>query len=545
MIRRIVFIVAALLAILLLSSNPQARVFFTGSNPALTVFAFPQDILLMPGETVYWYGSYQHFPWWGDIDEPENRPNKQYILTGEKTTQWSHDQAINQFVNMVGFSKYLRDSSKVRFDLDYTSNRLKADAASSAVDTARYSYWERHAIRDIYLTSMLATHYKNVPIGIKIGLGVEMTSQPDLEYFRFSGNSAGRSNRLLWGWNGNNYSEQDEYNLGSLFRFDAQLAATLTRLKVGGRLRLYNGTLDHYQWDGALDNYVPYPNKIRNITGRIYGIYNWYEQEKFKFNTTVLTRYTYVDSAGLDKQNHDIETGNVQKAKTFVFQINPNVNIYPWRYPMTYIDAAILCNYSSTNYDHLQPFNVGNGEKPGFVTSHYGTFEDYSWERYSFAREHFFELALDVNAAIPVIGMKDQTVALGVTMFLWRRYKWLDKYFGSTNQLDNDISFTIKNIRENLERETWLNSVINIIYRRGKYNFRLDIGQPLIYSLTPRTRLTDGLGNHIIYEKTRENMWLSQSGLKIGLFVSTSLENFLSYRIFHRSAKPESTSGNP
>jgi hypothetical protein len=134
--------------------------------------------------------------------------------------------------------------------------------------------------------------------------------------------------------------------------------------------------------------------------------------------------------------------------------------------------------------------------------------------------------------------MKDQSVALGATMFLWRRYKWFDKYFGRTNELSNDLSFTIEKMRKNLDTETWLNSILNIIYRRGKYLFRLDIGQPLIYSLTPRTRLTDGTGDHVLFEKTRYNMWLSQSGMKIGLFVSTDLETFKSYRIWHTFDKP-------
>ena len=38
--------------------------------------------------------------------------------------------------------------------------------------------------------------------------------------------------------------------------------------------------------------------------------------------------------------------------------------------------------------------------------------------------------------------------------------------------------------------------------------------------------------DRVVYEKTRYNQWLSQSGMKIGLFVSTSLDNFLSYRIW-------------
>jgi hypothetical protein len=501
------------------------RVFLTGSNPALTVFAFPQDILLMPGETVFYYGSYQILPWWGDIDEPENKPNKKYALTGEKTDEWRHNQSINQFTNLVGFTKFISDSSKVRFDLDYTSSHLRADASGSGnAQGPSYTYHESHAIRNFYLNSVLATHYNGVPIGAKIGLGVEITSKPDVEHFI---NDGQRSAELLWGWDGENYWTQDNYNLGSLFRFDAQLAATLRRGKLGGRFRLYHGTLDRYDWNGGQNR----PDKINNRTLRLYGIYNWYEQNKFKFNTTVLSRYTYVDSIGVSAANQANETGEVQKAKQFVFQINPNVNIYPWPYPMTYIDAAILCNFSHTTYDHVQNYYVGGGMQEGHINTGIWSDDDYSWERFSWAKENFFELAFDVNATVPIIGMKNQNVALGITMFLWQRYKWLTKYFGKTNVLPNDLAFSIEKVRHNLDKETWLNSIVNIIYRRDKYMFRLDIGQPIIYSQTPRTRITDGAGN-IIYEMTRDKMWLSQSGIKVGLFVSTSLENFRSYRLW-------------
>jgi hypothetical protein len=523
-VHRCVLTLTILLLLCIGIGPTEARVFFTGSNPNLTVFAFPQDILLMPGEMVFYYGGYQVFPWWGDIDEPDNKPSKKYALTGEKTDEWSHDQSINQFDNMVGFTRYLSDSSKLRFDFDYLSSHLNADA-----EYPDYTYHERHAIRDFYLNSMLATHYKGIPIGMKVGLGVEMTSKPDLEHFLANGQ---RSSLFLWGWDGEQSYTQDNFNLGNLFRFDAQMAATFPRYKIGGRFRLYHGTLDKYRWNNDSSRYTITPNKINNLTGRVYGIYNWFEREKFKFNTTILTRYTYVDSIQVIPGNTSIETGDVQKAKTFVFQINPNVNIYPWPYPMTYIDAAILCNYSHTNYDHVGNWYVGGGMQEGYINSGIWSEEDYSWENFSYARENFFELALDVNAAVPVIGMKDQSVSLGITMFIWRRYKWFDKFFGKTDVLSNDLAFSIEKIRQNLDKETWLNSIINIFYRRGKYLFRLDIGQPLIYSQLPRTRITDGTGDHIIYEKTRENMWLSQSGMKVGFFVSTSLENFRSYRLW-------------
>ena len=76
--------------LLLLAVNPlSARIFFVGSNPFLTVFAYPQDIFKVPQDFAYYYLTYQRLPWWGDIDEPTNKPNDDYISAGEKLSETS------------------------------------------------------------------------------------------------------------------------------------------------------------------------------------------------------------------------------------------------------------------------------------------------------------------------------------------------------------------------------------------------------------------------------------------------------------------------
>jgi hypothetical protein len=202
---------------------------------------------------------------------------------------------------------------------------------------------------------------------------------------------------------------------------------------------------------------------------------------------------------------------------------------------MTYVDAAILLNYQHMKYDYVEQQSVGGGRKEAHVGTNVYFGEDYSWENYSYGRENLIEAALDINAAIPVYGNKNQTVALGLTLLLWTHFKWMNKYYGKTNISASDDWFTVENIRKNFDHETWLNSAFNIIYRRGEYLFRLDIGQPLIYSITPKTTITDASGKNVLYQKSKESMWVSQSDMKIGIFVSTSLENFKSYRIFDRA----------
>ncbi|MBN1757102.1 MAG: hypothetical protein JW863_02225 [Chitinispirillaceae bacterium] len=500
-----------------------ARVFFTGSNPVLSSIALPQDLLLIPGgDKISFYSAWQGFPWWGDIDQPEERPYKQYAQTGERTEDGEHYTSINQFEERMTVSRWHNERLRTSYNLHYTADHLSAKA--TGLDDAgdpTYTYNERNAIREVNFKAMLATYYKSTPIGFSLGLGGVSTSAPRLDHKRYSGSTVTSSNLLLWGWRTGSAEPlpQEEFAIGSLFKGDAQVAATLGNHKIGSHFRLYAGTLDDYNWNGSND-YDINLKKIHNYTVRLYGLYNWFRMEKFRFNTTVLTRYTFVDSINVRKDNPRSEIAT-EKAKVFVLQVNPNVNIFPWKFPMSYIDAALLCNYQFTRYDYLLPNNDYHWSTIGW------DIEEYSWEQCSYYNENFFELALDVFASIPVFGMRDRSAGITVSTLVWRRYKWKNKYFGDMENGD----FRIDEIRRSFDKETWLNLVLGLMYRQGSFMYRLDIGQPLIYSLTPRTGKYNGNGD-LIEGKYSEKMWLSQSGFKIGFFVSTDLTNLIRYRPF-------------
>ena len=543
----------------------QARIFFAGSNPQMTVFAFPQDIRLIPQDFAFLYTVYQRSPWWGDIDQPDLRPSTTYLLTGEKygvkgsADYFFHNASVYNWKNTLGFTKTLTPLLKLRFDLDYAlmpfRNRAEGALGAGSGNALRFSYSDALSNHDIYLTSYLATLWREIPLGFKFGMGMWSATAPRLEWNITENGTTYSADRHLWAWStmqggrifGNYDGEeharyQDNYTIGSLYRFDLQAAATVDRLKFGGRLRYNAGSLEQFAWDngtsasaadpaaqydlaGAYTNTVA--KKISEKTIRVYGNYHWIQQEKFNFSTLVLSRYTVNDSTGVLPQNTAITNGMDEKSRTFVFQINPNVNIYPWSNKFTFIDLAILCNYSHMNYDFTQEIGVSGGQKRGYVGTSVVFDEDYPWYDFSYARQNFFEVAFDANPTFPVYGSKEQSVALSLSLLLWTRLKWLNKYYGDSRVTGSDLTFDIRNIRKNFEREVWLNTNLNIIYRRSPYTFRLMLGQPLIYSLTPVTRIYDGAGTTIQYELKHENMWVSQSGAQIGLFVSTSLDDLL------------------
>lgn len=528
---------------LILVTEIQGRVFLVGSNPSLTLLAFPQDLLKFQNDYAFYFLTYENKPWWSDVDDPPNkpvnesanRPNNTYLATGESIVDengntFKHKSSINAIQNNLGFGYTLKNLIKTRFDLRYSAWAMHSDA-SGKVGSSQFTYKEHNSFHEIYLNSIFAKNIRTIPVGIKIGLGGIGTTEPKLET---SGNI--EDNRLYWGWSASDGRgilpelahalEQDQYSLGPLFEIDLQAGATFPQLALGGRFRYNFGDLDTYNYDTAARDYIQNEaNKIRNTTYRLYGNYIWSEGERYRFATLVLTRYTSLDTTQHAVDNNDVESGHVRESKNFILQINPNISLYPWRTRQTYIDAAILINYSFMHFNHDYPYWVAGGQKESHINSDVYIGNEYSWENCSYWNQNFFEIALDLNPVFPIYGNKDQSVAIGVMALLWTRFKWTNKYYGTNKISGSDIEFVKDNIRKNYDHETWLNSVINFIYRRNGFVYRLDVGEPLIYSLTPRTRVTDAKGKEVLYEKRNENMWVTQSGVKLGFFVTTGFDN--------------------
>jgi hypothetical protein len=528
---------------LMLVTQSQGRVFLVGSNPSLTLLAFPQDLVKFQNDYAFYYLTYENKPWWSDVDDPPNkpvnesatRPNNTYLATGENIVDedgnsFKHKSSINAIQNNLGIGYTLKHSIKARFDLRYSVWAMNSDASGS-VGSRHFTYEEHNSFHEIYLNSMFAKTINDIPVGIKIGLGGIGTTEPEL---KTSGDIG--DNQLYWGWSASDGAlilpelahalEQNQYSLGPLFELDLQAGATFPRLALGGRFRYNFGNIDTYNWSDSTNHYInDEANKISNTTYRLYGNHIWSEGEKYRFATLVLTRYTSLDTTQHAVGNVNVESGHVRELKNFVLQINPNISLYPWRTKQTYIDAAILINYSFMHFNHDYPYWVAGGQKKSHINSDVYIGDEYSWENCSYWNQNFFEIALDLNPVFPIYGNKDQSVAIGVMALIWTRFKWTNKYYGTNKISGSDIDFVTDNIRKNYDHETWLNSLINFIYRRNGIIYRLDVGQPLLYSLTPRTRITDANGKDVLYERRNENMWVSQSGVKLGLFVTTGFDN--------------------
>lgn len=532
------------------------RVFLVGSNPNLNILAFPQNILKFETDNAFFSTSYENKPWWGDVDDPPNkpmnesanRPNNTYISTGENIDMGDGNtfkckSGVNSFANTLGFNYTIKDSLKSRFDLRYSTWIQTAKASGTSANSS-FKYRGRNSFNEIYLSSILASYFKKTPVGLKLGIGMENATKPKLEFDVNNNGTETSYNTLYWAWSHTTHTGDidfldnelvharaiSEYSIGPLFELDLQTGATLPRFYLGGRFRINAGNLDTYNWITDENNYIRnQADKVRNLTGRLYGNYIWSEGEKYRLATLVLTRLTRLDTTRVDVNNPEARNGRVRKLTNFVLQVNPNISLYPWRTRQTYIDGAILINYSFMHFANERQVPVSGGQTRGYITTQTEAREEYSWDDCSYFNQNFFEIALDLNPVFPIYGNKDQSVAIGVMLLIWTRFNWTNKYYGRSIVNGSEVDFDVERIRKNYDHETWLNSFFNIVYRRDRWVYRLDISQPLIYSLAPRSRVVDEKSKDVLWESKTENMWVSQSGLKIGLFMTTGLDNVKSW----------------
>lgn len=542
----------------------EARIFFIGSNQYYSWFTFPQDILRFHGNFIYYYPSYQKSPWWGDIDEPNRKPNPTYTSTEEKvkysnSTFFNHEGKTRRVSNRAGLYYGLRENLVSLIDVEYALGILKNTSEGNFTNQddnsyIPYEYSLGNTINEIFLTSVLGFPIRSIPIGIKFGFGFEQTGLPDSEIKFTKSGTPYISSRMLWGWSRTGCNHifgprgtegdawfQNEYSCGPLFRFDIQGGATLPKVKLGTRFRYITGLQDQYAWVGSafttpdtivgsrfIGNYIKseWSKKSRDAMIRLYGNIFWKKHERYSLNTLVFLQYEGKTAFNALSDNLEVEDDAKQKMRNFIVEINPNMNVFPGS-KSSYIDIGLLLEYSFTRFENTYNRYInGGGEKEAFINTpvNIDAMEaEYYWERFSYANENFFDAGLDISTMFPLYGDAHKRLGLGFVLFANTKITWLNKYFGSNPANNADGDFSVAGLRKNYKHEIWFNSMMILYWAFSRYNFRLEVTEPLLYSLSPRTRVTDATGEVVKYEHSVKGTWSSINSVRIGLFVSYDL----------------------
>ena len=542
------------------------RLFFVGSNPQLSVIAYPQDVLLLNKDYISFQISYQSLPWWGDLDEPMNKPNDSYTSTEEninfvkddndtQNSYFKQYNSISSVKNRLNYFHKWEEKLSGLFTLSYDYNAMTGEASGNlrSLETGTpvyvpFSYSVSHPFHNYYLQGIFGFEFAGLPVGLKLGFGQDISMEPVHSFSFKTGGVDYSSKRLVWGWstaacshifgvkniNGDAWF-QNQYSIGPLSKLDVQLGTTFAFGKFGARFRYSSGIQEQYAWVAETTNTTLNANfkgdyqkqtwakKTDDFLYRIYGNIFWDKTENYSINTLFFLGLDSYTSHNALLENLQVQNNSRQTYSSIVVEANPNVNIYLG--PNFVFDAAILLEYVHTGYenlyDHWNPLIGGSKSAYWSTTAYRG--DEYWWENYSYAQENFFDAGLDVNLTIPLYGDASQSLGLGLNLFVNSKFTAISKYYGDNQNTTTDVVFNEVDVRDTFKREIWFNSVLMLIYRNDRITYRLELVEPLIYSLLSHTKVLDAKRSTLYYENEKNRNWAVQEGLLISLTVSYEL----------------------
>lgn len=536
-------------------SSANTRVYQIGSNPFYSWISYPQDVMQWGGNFMYYYPRYEQVPWWGDIDEPTNKPNATtYTTTGNKEIDgdayFEHSGKIHSIGNQLGYAHWFRENLVTSFDLDYDVDALRNRAEGKLTDEDNIShipfdYSLRHTINRLYLNGIMGFKVRYIPVGFKLRFGFENTLALKQDFYYTKNDQAYSSDRTVWGWStegcnhifGSRNAEGDawlqrEYAQGPMFMFDLQGGMTLPRVKLGTLFRYKFGHQDQYAWEmdenasTSLDSTFmgdyqksDMARKTRDATMLLYGNINWRKGKRYALNTFALLGYEGITSGDALSENLEIEDDAKEKARNVFVEFNPNINLLLGEH-FHYIDAALLLKYSYNRLNNTYERWVGGGTQETYWNTSVNGEDENIWERFSYANENFFDVGADISAMFPLVNMEARFLGFGFMLLFDTRFTFQTKYYGNNTDDGTEITFTVDNRRENFKREIWFNTALTLQYMRMPFHIRFEIYEPLLYSLMPRTRVTDDEGKEVFYEHKTQPLWLSQRGFGVGLYFS-------------------------
>jgi hypothetical protein len=558
---------AAWIVTLCLTASGQTRVASFGSNPYLSWNSFPQDISQWHGNFITFYPQYQKAPWWGDIDQPDNKPRATYTTTGSLVSDgpasFKESAKLHTSTNYLGYAYRPAPNLATSFDLDYTVNALRDrttgnfsnitrdPVTTAALDTTYIplDYRLANTFNALQLRATLGFAVREIPLGLRLNLGYE-NSLALRQQFTFSKDGhAYSTERALWGWStaGCNHifgvrgTEgdawlQNDYDIGPLFNVDIQAGADLPQVKLGALCHYKAGRQDHFEWrqdttvstgDTILDrNFMgryeksDWTKKSRSGVLQAYGNIHWRTAERFGLHTFVCLGYSGSKAGNALTSNLDVESDAREKERGAFLEIDPNINIRLGE-RFHYIDAALLLRYGYTRFNNTYLRWVSGGQTQTYWDATAYDDDEYSWEDFSYANQNALDAGVDVSTMFPLLDTPDYgQLGLGLILFANARATFQTKYYGTNADNGAENEFTVNKRRENFKREIWFNTALTLNYFARPYYIRLEVTEPMLYSLLPQTRVTDASGDVVLFNHRKDPLWLSQQGLRVGLFFS-------------------------
>lgn len=551
--KRLGVLVAMLLSLVSMVSS-QTRVYEYGSNPYLSTELYPQDFSLLPANRLSFFPAYRRDPWWGDVDEPGNKPKPTYTTTGARVVDgeasFEHSGKIHTSANDLGYRYALPKSWIMDLSADYTVDALRDDAQgylSNDVSGGHipFEYSLNHTVNTFDVQAAFAGRLLNVPVGFVVGGGVRNTISLNQELAYETAQSSGTSDRMLWGWSTSGCNHifvsqsaegdayyQDHYTKGPEYKLNFQLGASLPRVRFGGKIIYRTANREEYRWNADTTagtelerhfrgEYVQndWMKRSREALAEVVGNLVLREGTRYSLNTFMKLGFNGGTAVRVLKDNPNAEGSGSNEFRTINVEIDPNVNLKLGE-GLHYIDLALIASYTYTRYNNLVDRWVGGGREEIYSRGSVSDGDEGAWERFSYANRNAFDIGLDLSSMFPLLERGPHHLAWGLMLFAGSKFVGTTKYFGDSESNGSSLSFSLHNRRENFDRVITFNSRLMLQYARGPLMLRLDATEPVLQSLISRTRITDADGKNAQYERESAPLWSSPQGMRIGLYVS-------------------------
>jgi hypothetical protein len=552
-------------------SYSQSRVTSFGSNPDFSYTLFPQDVAKIRANNLTAFSSYCKSPWWGDIDQFDNKPNGTYTITGNqeiRSTAFFQESAKMQTTqNLVGYNYRPSDDFSLSLDGNFAVNFLSDIAKGNFTYTDNgpregyvpFDYTLRHTLYDINIRGVTAFKIGEIPFGAMLTLGKENTLALHKELNFIRGQDTVSSERAFWGWSkvgcnhifGVHGTEgdawfQDNYSTGPLYKLNFRAGADLEKIKAGINVYAKAGSQNYYSWrENASDsslltsdtllnerfigNYAKsdWKKKSHESVINAYGNIHWIQQERFGIHSFVSLSYNGDKAGNTLSGNDDVESDRKQTMRGVALEFDPNININLGQ-KLHYIDIALLSRYNFNRYNNTMMAWVNGGRTKTYWDGSMPDEEEDVWEQFSYANQNLFDIGLDISTMFPVLNNNFGNLGFGFLLYGKSRLNFQTKYYGTNTAAGSENVFTVNAHRYNFAREIKFNTSLLFDYTYNPLRIRLEVMEPVLQNLLQKTRIKTG--DQETYNHRKDPLWLSQQGLQLGLFATYNFQfNFLPY----------------
>jgi hypothetical protein len=559
----VLLLLFAVLAANTASANPS---FTIGSNPYLTVFAYPHDLLRWPERGLVFNLAPQTLPWQGDVTNIFNRPSVSYTSnyqSVEFAAPYDYDGNPDNVRSWMEVSSYAyrtryglgglltENFGKFLFELGKTALNMELSAEGVA---RTYEYYgsqkeyilvpfdgETTAERDNLDFKVTYAHYfLGNPLGLKMHYTSFSSGVPS-GHIRFARDGETYvTPHLTWGWatTGCNhifgYSHinadaffQNTYTVYGGRQWDLQASFELKgNYKSGIRYRNRVDNGDTYKWkydegseyDG--DYYVDEQWMDRKTSKLLRGY------SKVRFYTVRgmdlgLLFFLQIDSATQARVNKLVESDptSSENAGGFALEANPFFN---YHYGRGYLDFGLLLEVSRTGMRNTRTrWNSVSGADEKDVlwsTSPYMGWSPY-WEDFSKGSTWFFATGFEAYSSTGIY----RRLSLQTKLTVLRKYTYTTKVYGESVIPDGGSSyeFVESHERNDYRNETWMTGSIGIMYGRGPVQALVDLQMPLAYLIKQSTKLGDN--EKVLFEHAENSMWQVQEPVALRLMLVYAL----------------------